>query len=435
MAVAQSTGRRLWGLVMLAFAGCGRPTPPGVLAGESAHFRLYIDPEVDAPPEWAGENGLAALETEWTDVHSMLQMPDGKITYYWLAYDHVASACGDGSEGACTDEGSLEIDAPVLPDWHELTHAYMYLRNQRKPIPFLAEGIAEAIECGPDLPMNVADIPWEGVVAGLPSSDDVYEQGGAFVRHLIRNYGIDPFLRYYEQSPEQRDPAQFAANFQSFWNVPLDDVWTAIHSIPAGLVSEGETKICPCALPPLETSGPVTNDPARMPYWPLPDPAGQTLALWGGGYPVLVKDCAGIRPPLWGSSVLARLDGNDPRYVLAPLTNATVGSYVADTCAEAAPYPFPPIETVAGNLEIAVPTPADAVTCYVNLASSFSGALLVQSLQETCADCGFDQGSCQPIGPTAVPAVQGPLYGRMTLYRSIDMLTDVVTHDIEILHQ
>ena len=192
-------------------------------------------------------NGLVALETEWADVHTMLQMPDGKITYYWLSPDHVAAACGEADEGACIWERSLEIDSPTLPNPHELNHAYMYLRKQRKPIPFLAEGIAEAIACGATNRCTSPNVPWEGVVAALEStSDDVYVQGGAFVRYLIRKYGIEAFLSYYEQSPEQRDPALFAANFQSFWNVTLDDAWTAIHVLPPGSsLRSGETRSAP----------------------------------------------------------------------------------------------------------------------------------------------------------------------------------------------
>ncbi len=422
------------GLVLAALAGCGRATPPGTLIGESAHFRLYVDPDATIPAGLDGMNGLVALETEWADVHTMLEMPDGKITYYWLSQEHVGTACGEADEGACIWEQSLEIDSPTLPNPHELNHAYMYLRNQRKPIPFLAEGIAEAISCGSDLPMYPSDVPWEATVGQLESdSDDVYVQGGIFVRYLIRTYGIDSFLQYYEQSPEQRDPALFAANFQSFWSVTLDEVWTAIHALPPGIVPAAmyETKICPCSLPPLAPTGPVTNDPARAPYWPLPDPAGQTLSLTAGlGQGVLVKDCAGVRPTLRGSSVLARLDGNEPRYVVAPLVTATVDSYLADSCAAAAPYPYSPLDVATGGLAIGVPNPADSATFYLNLASKFSGALS-SGLQEICADCGFDQGSCQPVGAAAVP-VTGPLYGRMTLYRNPNFPTDVASNYIEI---
>ena len=72
----------------------------------------------------------------------------------------------------------------------------------------------------------------------------------------MRTYGVAAFLNYYEQSPEQRDPALFAANFQSFWNVTLDDAWTAFHVMD---YASGETKICPCSLPPLAPTGLSTD--------------------------------------------------------------------------------------------------------------------------------------------------------------------------------
>ena len=421
------------GLILAALVGCGRATPPGALVGESEHFRLFVDPDANVPAGLDGTNGLVALETEWADVHTMLQMPDGKITYYWLSQDHVAAVCGESDEGACIWERSLEIDSPTLPNAHELNHAYMYLRKQRKPIPFLAEGIAEAIACGSDQPLNVDDVPWQGIVAEQATSNDVYTQGGAFVRHLIRTYGVEAFLRYYEQSPEQRDPALFAANFQSFWNVAVDDVWTAIHVAP-GMISEGDTKICPCSLPPLDPSGPVANDPARAPYWLLPDPGEKTLALHGGVGSLAVKDCAGIRAPLVGPDVLARLGGAEPRYVLGPLASATLDFYLADACAGAAPYPVAPPDALGSNLTMGVSIPAssNAVTVYLDLASSFSGVLRA-GLQEICGSCGFDQGSCQPIATGAMPTVQGPFYARTTSRRIAGLQADVVGGYIDLL--
>ena len=342
-------------LLLVVLVGCGRSSPPGNLVGETQHFRLYLDPDATVPAGLDGMNALAALEAEWADVHTMLQMPDGKITYYWLSPEHVVAACGEADEGACIWEQSLEIDSPTLPNPHELNHAYAYLRKQRKPIPFLAEGIAEAIACGADFPVNVADVPWEGVVAEQAKSDDVYRQGGAFVRYLIRRYGVEAFLSYYEQSPERRDPALFAANFQSFWNATMDDTWTAIHVVPPGIIWTGETKICPCSLPPLDPAGALVNDPARAPYWPLPDTAGQTLALTPrSGHYVFVKDCAGVRPTLIGPNVLAKLDGSVPRYVLAPLATATVDTYLTDDCADAAPFSGPIVDMPFGEIPSAV---------------------------------------------------------------------------------
>jgi hypothetical protein len=430
------TAWRTPALALLALAGCGRPTPPGLLVGESEHFRLFVDTDADVPAGLDGGNGLVALETEWADVHTMLQMPDGKITYYWLGGDHVAAACGEADEGACIWEQSLEIDSPTLPNPHELNHAYMYLRKQRKPIPFLAEGIAEAIACDGDQPVGVANVPWEGVVADQATSDDVYPQGGAFVRYLIRTYGVGAFLQYYEQSPEQRDPALFGANFQSFWGTTMDAAWTAIHTVPPGILWAGETKICPCSLPPLDPTGVVANDPARAPYWTLPDTAGQTLALTPslGGY-VYVTDCAGDGPSLIGPNVLARLDGSVPRYVASVLQTATVDNYLADDCGEAAPFLGPIADTLFGGMTIAISRPpSGAETVYVNLASSFSGTLRA-GLTEICGTCGFDQGSCQPQPAGATTKVQGPLFGRATLKTIAGEPFDFVMDDVDILGQ
>lgn len=437
MASAEPIDVRLWAVMALLWlGGCGRATPPGTLVGESEHFRLFVDPEADVPPGLDGTNGLAALEMEWADVHTMLQMPDGKITYYWLSQEHVAAACGEADEGACIWEQSLEIDSPTLPNAHELNHAYMYLRKQRRPLPFLAEGIAEAIACGNDLPSNIDVVRWEGVVAELATSNDVYTQGGAFVRYLIRNFGVDAFLRYYEQSPERRDPGLFAANFQSFWNSTMDDVWAAMQAVPPGMIPVGETKICPCSLPPLDPGGAVTNDPAHAPYWMLSDTSGQTLALSASsGQEVLVKDCAGVRPALVRQNVLARLAGSDPRYVVGQLETATVDTYLADDCADAAPFSGPLLDTLFGGLTIAVSRPATgSATVYLDLASSFSGTLRV-GLTEICGTCGFDQGTCQILAAGAMPKVQGPFLGRATLDTNASQPTDVLSDYIDILGQ
>src|SRR5262252_8709167 len=107
-------------VLLIAAAGCS-DQPPAVFVGESTHFKLYVDPVLmPLPDAFAGDNALAALETEWSDVATMLNMPDGKITYYWYAPAHIAAACNDGAEGGCTKEDDLEIDAPLLPDAHEL---------------------------------------------------------------------------------------------------------------------------------------------------------------------------------------------------------------------------------------------------------------------------------------------------------------------------
>jgi hypothetical protein len=365
-------------------------------------------------------------------------MPDGKITYYWLGYDHIAEACGEADEGACVWERSLEIDSPTLPNPHELNHAYAYLRNQREPVPFLAEGIAESIACGGEQMGTPVDVPWEGVVAASADSDDVYTQGGAFVRYLMRKYGVEAFLNYYEQSPEQRDPAMFAANFQSFWNVTLDDAWNDMHAMPPGSIWKGDTQICPCSLPPLEPTGAVTNDPARAPYWPIPDTAGQTLALTptvADGY-IKILDCAGVQPLLYGPNVLARISGTQPRYVLPQLSTATVDNYLTDDCADAAPFTAPIVANFFGGTTIAITRPqSSSETVYLNLASTFSGTLR-GGLNQICGTCGFDQGSCQPIAAGTMQKVQGPFFGRAKLPQYVVAPSfDILDGDVDILDQ
>ena len=427
-------------LVIVALVGC-HGTPPGSLVGESQHFRLYVDPDLTVPAGFEGDNALAALETEWADVHSMLEMPDGKITYYWVSPAHIGAACGILEAAGCFWSQNLEVDAATLPQPHELNHAYMYLRKQRFPLPLLAEGIAEAIACGDAVPTSVDEVPWEEAVVAYPPAQDPYVQGGAFVRYLIRTYGTPAFLSYYEQAPDQRDPATFAANFQSFWGITIDDAWTSSHE---ATLTVGETKICPCSLPPIDTTGAVANDPARAPYWPLPETAGQTLALSAkADQAISIQDCAGVRPQLVRKQFLLRLDGGAPRYVVAPVEKATVDSYLADACADAAPFSEPILDTseplpeaLFGGVTIGISRPpSGSATVYLNLASSFS-ATLNGGLTETCGTCAFDQGSCQPLAAGAIPEVQGPFLGRATLATNPALPTlDLLSDYIDILGQ
>ena len=123
------------------------------------------------------------------------------------------------------------------------------------------------------------------------------DQGGLFARYLIRTQGIDAFVRYYQQAPGRRDPALFAANFSAFWNLNIDDAWTAMHTVRPG-AGTIDSEICPCSLSALPTDGqPPDSDLARHPYWLLPDTGGASLALvapTGGAF--FVSDCEGIAP-------------------------------------------------------------------------------------------------------------------------------------------
>jgi len=418
-------GARAAALAALVTAGaCGRSPPAARFVGESEHFRLYIEAGLFVPPELEGENGLAALETAWSDAYSMLKMPDGKINYYWLASEHIPEACATTDEQACFWDETLEIDSPTFPNPHELNHAYMYLRNPRRPIPFLAEGIAEAIGCefwGETT--AAADTPWQPLVAS-PRNYEAYVQGGALVRHLIRRFGIEEFLRYYEQSPERRDPALFASNFAGFWGVTVDEVWRDIHDHPTNLAFNGDHKICPCSLPPVPTGGTVVNDRARAPYWTLPPLAGETIALTARmGDRVRVQDCGGVQQPSWAQGVLARLDDATPaRYVLAPLASATVDHYLSDDCPAAATYTIDPVfkTGIFHDLELVMSRPVSSkATAYLQITTPFTWPLRT-GLDGICDSCGFDPVTCPPYRGNVGPQIaQGTFYGQTTFYTAI----------------
>jgi len=417
--------------LLAAIAGvlgaCSANTP-GVLVGETQHFRLFVDPELmPVSPGFQGSNGLTALETDWADKETMLKMPDGKIDYYWLAADHVSAACdnpesgpGFGVGSGCEWIGELKVDATTMPHQHELIHAYMdLLSNHHRPLSFVVEGTAEAIGCntpaGSPVSFNVA---WQDVVAAVPvSSPELYTEGGLFVRYLVRTQGIDAFVRYYEQAPERRDPALFAANFSSFWNMSVDDVWTAMHTPQMGDAAT-DAAICPCSLPALAADGqPIKDGEAVSPYWTLPDATGESIGLAApAGDLVYLKDCAGSKPDVQGEVLLERLSSGTGLYVPYPLSTTSLGQYISDTCADAAPYQLPAdLLSGLGYLTIvASRTTADSMTEYLKIQAPFMAHMLPgAAVREICDTCAFDQGSCQPVTGGAV-SVQGAFYVKIT---------------------
>ena len=412
---------RVSGAVGLLALACARQAPPGVFAGESAHFRLFVDPALTPiPQELAGENGLAALETEWSDVATMLKMPDGKIDYYWLATGSLHAACGDNQESGCTWEDRMEIDAPTLPHAHELNHAYLYLRSHRHPVPFLAEGFADAVGCDQSSTiMDVEPPPILGVVAGVQTQRGLAEEGATLMRHLIRTQGIDRVLRYYEQSPERRDPALFAANFEAFWNMIVEDVWAAAQASTPGALSVDQ-KICPCSLSPLPTNGALANDPARAPYWTFPDATNDSIAMSAhGGQVVRVRDCAGRAPEIIGQEVIARLGASVGRYVTAPLASATRDHYISDDCTGAAAFHLPPdflIGSGTVTVDLVVPD-SHGVMAQVALDVPSAAHVTPSGAWREIWTAARRKSACQTITPGAsLPLASGTLYGTLQLF-------------------
>ena len=248
-------------------------------------------------------------------------------------------------------------------------------------------------------------------------------QGGVFVRYLIRRFGIDAFLRYYEQSPERRDPALFAANFLSFWGTTVDDVWSDIHDHPVTEVFIGDAKICPCSLPPVRPPGRSRTTSRARRTGRCRRSAGETLALTAAwAERVVVQDCAGIREPMTGQGVLARLDDTvAPRFVLAPLESATVGPYLSDDCAATAPYTITTAFKSRAGLDLEITRPATGVApLYLELTTTMPLTAAATAIPYAiCDTCGFDPGACPPAATmTSWQTAPGTFYGRTTLYTS-----------------
>ncbi|HLK90142.1 MAG TPA: hypothetical protein VKZ18_09620 [Polyangia bacterium] len=447
MVLRRSACRHTWLSLLVLAAGCnvngsdgGYPELSGALVGESAHFRLFVDPAFDSstlPGYLQGQGGLDALETDWADKQSMLKMPEGKskIDYHLMTGEQVLAACDQQGE-SCELGSTLQIATDVLPFQHELIHAYMELvAPGAAPVPFIREGTAQAIGCyGPvGVGVGVAlaeDVPpWQQAVA---SDDYAYGQGGLFVRYLIRTQGIDAVVRYYAQAPGRRDPALFAANFAAFWNLSLDDAWAAMHVVAPGAAST-DSPICPCSLPRPSTDGqPLPDDLTTHPYWPLPDTAGASLALTApAGGALWFSDCEGVAPTF--ESATSTTQAIDPgaaslsdvmlafvqpptdgrrRYTGAPLTTVSVGQYIADSCGGAAPYQLPQdFVTGSGELSIIVDqSTIGGVAKYVQVQVPGTGLASLGPGLGYCSSCAFGDGECvdndQSV-PLVVDAVPG----------------------------
>ena len=432
-----------------------------MLVGESAHFRLYVDPDLDMatlPATMLGDNGLAALETDWSDKQTMLKMPDGKkIEYHLLTTDHIGSFCGfdvpsspvqDGGvisgpfqEDGCETGDGLQVAAGYLPHQHELMHAYLsMLAPGPMPIPLVTEGGASAIGCNAGEGSSLDDlVPWQQAVVetAADASRAVYTEGGLMARFLIRTQGADAFVRYYRQAPERRDPALFAANFLQFWGTSIDDVWSTMHTVPADSNAFDGT-ICPCSLPALPTDGnPIDTDPDLHPYWRVDLPAGESLSFPApdGGQPENLIDCQGVAAEVAPASVSGTVpvlqvvasDGR-PRYLPSAAAPAAAGSYVTDSCAGTIPTPLPANALHAGGeVEInVVPLVnlSSSTTFYLQLQLPLAATVVSNVFTvEYCGSCAFDQGSCQPAPgadggmafPDGVSVPAGPLYARVTL--------------------
>src|SRR4029078_8896437 len=66
--------------------------------------------------------------------------------------------------------------------------------------------------------------------------------------YLVTQMGLPRAVDYYRHDTFTLDPALFASQFQGFWSMPIDDVWSAAVG---PCVPERSFPICPCAVAPI----------------------------------------------------------------------------------------------------------------------------------------------------------------------------------------
>jgi hypothetical protein len=414
---------RAGALVAVTAACACSPQLPGVLVGESAHFRLYVSPGAYVSPGPEGEGGLTALEANWTDTATLLPLTGGKIEYHWVAVDELASAC-TADVGGCEQEGPIVV-AYELPDQHELDHAYMELMTHThdNPVTLVTEGYAESIGCGQgNGDLLIDPTRWQDLVALTEVAPEFENEGlieGALlVRYLIRNWGGDKFVAYYAQATKARDPALFADNFQRFWGISIDAAWSAMKTVLPG-ENIFDSSLCPCSLTPLPLDQTLPDDPATAPYWTIPQGTDETIVLEGApSYKVDDFDCLGQRFDGGGGAgtVLARLGAGIRGYVLSPLTSTTTGNFVSDTCADAEPFTVPAggLSSLGLAVQVDRSTAASDVVYLQLQAPAGSTTLSVPQgmIVNSCASCAFGTPACPP-GGTVSPT--GTTYVQLTL--------------------
>ena len=236
--------------------------------------------------------------------------------------------------------------------------------------------------------------PLSGVVADLLSSQAVYF--GTLVRYLVRTYGIEAFLRYDEQSlrrarsgavrrelsellvyhgltPCGRPSTRFlrtASPKGDEDSVPV----RCRRSIPNGTVTtirRGHlTGLCP-------SGGRRSRSPPAL-----------ARASWSRIAPAFVPRCPAGES--WrGSTVMSRATCSLPRDPRPWIPTWPIP-------ARRVAYPFSPCTAQQARWHRRLPilrTPQRFRQSGVKL---FRGA--DRGLPEICAGCGFDQGSCQPLG-------------------------------------
>jgi hypothetical protein len=96
---------------------------------------------------------------------------------------------------------------------------------------------------------------------------------------------------------------------------------------------------------------------------------------------------------------------------ITPITGASVGDYLSDTCGGAAPYVLP-ADFLTGAADVSVlfdPAPPKDVRYYLQLQVPFTGQVAPNGGVGVCDSCDFIQAGCPLLGGAGEAVAPGPL--------------------------
>jgi hypothetical protein len=386
-------------VIAMALCGCGQQVTLPPVEASSPHFHYFAMSQAEIPL-----GILDRLEQHRADMLGYLGLTEsGIVTYY--RFDRIVDLnridCSGSVGAACTD-GSTVYTTNVF-EQHELIHAYL---SAWTPPQLIAEGTAEAFHCGEPLRDWVFATPlktaWDAVVAQPDSDRDVYRWGVRLVLHLIRTYGVAPFVKYYQTAHLTDDPALFALEFERFWGQPIDAVWAVL----AGNINATPLPICPCGLPVVPTDGGVMPLSAFDDYRVLPPPQdGQTLVMQlVGNAPKLMRCEGGAAMPMRGISatgapsvqpaIAALVTDQDRYFVSFDGASSVAGQWqplIASDCSVAG---LLSVSLQTDYVAVGVPRRTDGAVWYIEL--SFAGQATISRedagpiTMYSCQACNFN---------------------------------------------
>ena len=268
--------------ICAASASCdGNQTDLPPVQASSARFRYHAADRTEVPSDI-----LERLERHRTDVNAFLGLVDDEPVDYYFFSDPARVSCPLESTD-CSNGRSVFSTDPFME--HELLHAY--LAGTGTPPQPIIEGMAEVLGCIRGGGSPTVERDWKRAVEEFPTGDwSIYHSSQRLMKHLLSGMGARRTIRYYREAVFTTDAALFALQFERWWGIPFEQVWSA--AIGPEPTSES-LPICPCQADPISpaTGAQLLPHVNASDYRPL-DPGCRTFvldfAMTGG---VFLQDC------------------------------------------------------------------------------------------------------------------------------------------------